>query len=186
MPESENDEGPPATTATSATPRTVQGLLDLVVASANGEPWEPALSIYDFVPGMGVGASEQAIRWAWVGRLIEMERAIEKSLKRPAHRPRKQSYEKKDAWRAYLAWNMCWNVRRALGAPDGKISNRELIRCIRDVENKLQIPNDKRAFTSTDATCEQSLSRGKKLLEIDNNWNSEVCEKVSATFNQTT
>ena len=186
MPESENDEVPPATTATSATPRTVQGLLDLVVASANGEPWELAPSIHEFVPGMGVGASEQAIRWAWVGQLIEMDQAIEKSLKRPAHRPRKQSYEKKDAWRAYLAWNMCWNVRRALGAADGKISNRELIRCIRDVERKLQIPNDKRAFTSTDATCEQSLSRGKKLLKIDNNWNSEFCEKLSVTFNQTT
>ena len=60
MPESENDEVPPATTATSATPRTVRGLLDVVEAEANGEAWSLDSNVTLAWIGLGHGASDEA------------------------------------------------------------------------------------------------------------------------------
>ena len=78
MPESESDEVPPATTATSATPRTVRGLLDVVEAEANGKAW--SLDSNDTLAwvGLGHGASGEARELVLLGlaHRLETERAM--------------------------------------------------------------------------------------------------------------
>ena len=46
--------------------------------------------------------------------------------------------------------------------------------------------DSKPLFSSAAETLEQSLSRGKQELEIDESWNSKVCEKLRSTLSQTT
>ena len=67
-------------------PKQIRGLLDYIGLKPGEEfEWEPASESY--VPGMGLGASEDAIRWAYRGIVEERsERLLEtiSSLARPA------------------------------------------------------------------------------------------------------
>ena len=48
----------------------VRGLLDYISLKPGEKPeWEPISESY--VPGMGLGASKDAIRWAYKGYLVE-------------------------------------------------------------------------------------------------------------------
>jgi hypothetical protein len=174
------------TPATSAMRRKVRGLLDVVQAEAEGEAWELEASSSDFVPGMGLGATKEATRWAWRGYQLEMSNSVKARLKRPAHRPKKPRLANADALRAYSAWNMCQKRRASLNLPDGKVTSRQLIGIIQAVERDIGIPLHDRLFSASEKTNEQSLSRGKALLEIDAHWNSAVCEELQQSFAQTT
>jgi hypothetical protein len=145
------------------------------------DPDPPEHVLTDLAIGLGLGATEQARRWAWMGFALEQEG----KLRRPAHRPKQDPKTRKDAIRAFGAWQMCWNLRRILGNPNANIKSRELVRIIRRVEEALAIPTLERLFPER-ADIDASLSRGKKILGIDDDWNSKVCEELHRTFPKTT
>jgi hypothetical protein len=135
----------------------------------------------DYIPGMGFGASKQATRWAWIGYQVEIALAA----KRPAHRPRKHPFETKDFHRAFIAWGVL-RVLRDTEGPDAKMSTREIVLLSKRAERKRDQPRNKRIWDSDQNSLEQSVARGKALLEIDANWQSEVCEKLWLRYLQTT
>lgn len=126
------------------------------------------------VPGMGLGATPQACRWAWIGFNIEMRNAIDGSIARPRGRPAKEPIGTKDAWRAWTLWRIAQNLEEQTRK---NITNRELIDLASRVENELCIPNSERAFPPG-GEFEQSVSRGRTMLEIGDDWKSELCEKI--------
>ena len=66
-----------------------------------------------------------------------------------------------------------WLIARELPLEERrKISNRKLIQCAQKMQYKALFSNC--AFT----TIEHSVARGKTTLEIDREWNSEVCKKL--------
>ena len=161
--------------------RQVRGLLEVVEAEAKGEEWELAAQTLGDALGLGLGATEQAKRWALIG--IEHEAKMQ--LRRPAHRPKKESITKIDSIRAFAAWQMCWHLRGLANKPNARITNRELIRVIQIVEQEKSLGAGERLFPEH-GNSEASLSRGKKILEIDGDWNSKVCEELNQSFTKTT
>ncbi len=159
----------------------MRGLLELSDddSDTDNDPSESALA--DIVLGLGWGATEQAKQWALIGR------ALEASLqnRRPAHRPKQDPITHKDAIRAFSAWQMCQGLRRLVGNPKAHISNRELIRAIRLVEDATAVPAREKIFPNG-GNFEASVSRGKEILGIDDDWNSQLCEEVQRTFPKTT
>lgn len=78
--DNEKEEVGPATTATSAAPKKVRGLLDVIEAEANGEAWDlddsdPLAGI-----GLGLGASPEAKRFVLLGLLSERLAELDKEL----------------------------------------------------------------------------------------------------------
>ena len=75
----------------------------------------------------------------------------------------------KGSRRAYVLWLIAKEFD-----PDQrkKISNRKLIQIAQNMQYSALFKNC--AFK----TLEQSISRGKTALEIDGEWNSEVCKKL--------
>lgn len=155
----------------------LRGLLH--IEGSETDPPERALT--DVALGLGWGATDQGRRWASIGFALEQER----KLRRPAHRPKQDPMTHKDAIRAFAAWQMCWNLRRVLGNPKANISNRELIRIIRLVEKALAITASEKMFPER-GNIDASLSKGRKILGIDDDWNSKVCEEVQRTLSKTT
>lgn len=166
----------------------VRGLLDLPSSDFFGEGWDLAEPSPEFVPGMGLGATEQARRWAWLGMQAETAAEIKRALRRPPHRPRKDQLSTTDAIRAYSLWRICHRLRHQWGKPRARIevTNRELIRWHREIETALEVPKHKQLFAKPDQTIEPSVSKGRGILQIDDHWNSAVCEEVEARFSQTT
>lgn len=61
-------------------PRKVRGLLDFIDAEASGEDWEFETPSADYVPGLGLGATKEARRWALLGYCTEQLRRFEEQL----------------------------------------------------------------------------------------------------------
>ena len=61
-------------------------------------------------------------------------------------------------------------------------SNRELILLAQ--ENECSITT-KKLFIGMIPTLEQSVSRGRNKLEVDENWNSEICEQLFENLRNT-
>jgi hypothetical protein len=141
----------------------------------------PEQALIDLALGLGWGASDQARRWALIGQAYEAQM----KLRRPAHRPKQDPLTHTDAIRAFAAWQMCWNLRRRVGNPKAHISNRELIRAIQFVEITMSLDAVERLFPERE-NPDASLSRGKKILGVDKDWNSKVCEEVQRSFTKTT
>ena len=141
----------------------------------------PEQVLTDLALGLGWGATDQGRRWALIGQAYEEQM----KLRRPAHRPNQDPLTHKDAIRAFAAWQMCWNLRRIVGNPKAHISNRELMRAIQFVENKMSLDASEKIFPDR-GNPDASLSRGKKILEIDGDWNSKVCDEVQRSFTKTT
>jgi len=159
----------------------VRGLLDVIEAEAQGEEWELAEQALGDALGLGLDTTEQAKRWALIGRVYETQR----KLRRPAHRPKQDPLTHKDANRAFGAWQMYWNLRRIFNNPKARITNRELIRIIQVVEQAKSLNAGERLFPEH-GNSDASLSRGKKILGIDDDWNSKVCEELQQSFTKTT
>jgi|GEM_PF-3289096 len=164
-----------------ATPRKVRGLLGVLEAEADQEAWELESFSADFVPGMGLGATKEATRWAWLGMQREFGRIIKK-----AGRKKEPIKKTKPAKRAFAAWRMCQKLRKDAGLPDAAFTNRELILHCQKHETDLGLKLSERLFPNDSATLEASLSTGKALLEIDKRWNSKVCEKLLRDLLKTT
>ncbi len=142
------------------------------------------------VPGIGLGASERARRWASLGMIIDNERfwpLVENAIasygiaseaefenRRKVGRPNKGELGSKDCWRAYTLWRLrkqypqCKTVKSLvnLAAQFEKILKRT--------------PTECGFYLSNTDNIEQSVSRGKKALGIDRNWHSETCEQFEA------
>ena len=145
----------------------VRGLLDYIEAIDSDEEWEFAPNSETFVHGMGFGASAEATRWAYKGFLAES-----KASKR-AGRKKLAEHENIDCERAQIIWLYVHMFRNQLGT---KPKNRHLISTMQRLGQ-----TDKRIaklFPTSHARLESSVSRGKKLLEINENWESKVCEEL--------
>lgn len=160
----------------------VRGLLDFAEAEEQGEGWEFTEQALDELGlALSLGATEQARRWALIGQVYEAQM----KLRRPAHRPKQDPLTHKDAIRAFAAWEMCWALRRIVGNPKAHIANRELICAIQFAEKAKSIDAGERLFPDA-GNHDASLSRGKKILGIDEDWTCKVCEEVQRTFPKTT
>lgn len=96
--------------------------------------------------------------------------------------PSKGKYQNLHCERAFWIWLLARNISTAHGSrlTRGSLSNRELIRVARALRDK--IPNHTKLFhVGSDETLETSVSRGIKELEIDDEWQSDVCEKILAS-----
>ena len=164
----------------------VRGLFD-IVGLADGEEWELEPNSEDFVFGMGMGATEDATRWAYKGFCLEVGQSIRKIAAKNNGRPLKEAYQSYDCLRALVIWE---HVQRYIPKElRSGITNRALIKIMQDGEAAYSlagVQNSSELFPQTSATLETSLSRGRKKLKIDENWESEVCEKLIKSYPQTT
>ena len=197
-------------------PRKVRGIFGAIEAEAGGDNWELEAPSADFMPGMGFGATKQATRWAFIGMCHERIRRLEQlqRMERPAHRPSIDPIQSKDAARAFAAWHMCRDIRALLAAKSrspasqnrpGKMkrtakaafvakghgaeahfTSRELVRLVQAAEDALRLPAHERYFPRAQGSWDASVSRGKRILEIDDNWHSRVCEELLESFSKTT
>ncbi|WP_425084027.1 hypothetical protein [Ruegeria profundi] len=156
--------------------RKMRGILDTGQSDHDNfeQQWEEPSENY--VPGMGTGATRQAIRWAYIGYCVEREHFIQCALTNPKGRPAKDPLASKDAYRAFLLWKM---VNQTIGGTKLNCSIGTLVSMAIAVEERLNLPMQARAFPPSGSYA-SSISRGKKILEIDSDWNSEICEKIDA------
>ena len=155
-----------------------RGLLDFI-SLADGEEGEYEPNSENFVVGMGLGATKDATRWAYKGFLLEAGQAVRDIASQKVGRPKIKQYETIDCRRAYAVWDHVNTY--ILEEHRSKLTNRELIRRLQEIETKhdqLVSKKHSRLFPLTTANLETSVSRGKRILEIDETWNSKVCEKL--------
>lgn len=125
-----------------------------------------------YVPGMGIGASKDALRWATAGMLDELLR--NQKNRKPFGRPVRDFMEKVDNRRAFMLWALV-NIDPI--SPNLKFaSNRELLN-IMFMLRKFG-PDITDYFPNTTDNLEPSISRGRTALGIGQMWQSTVCEKV--------
>ena len=133
-----------------------------------------------YVPGMGLGATKQATRWAYLGYKIETEARLKEALalvKRKTRKsetggaPYKKEEFKMDNQRALLLWLLAReypeNFRREL-------TNRKSIQM---AKMRWTVGRTMFALGVADTTNEQSVSRGKAFWGIDKSWNSKKLEE---------
>jgi hypothetical protein len=85
-----------------------------------------------------------------------------------------------DSRRAFQLWSTANQIRELTGFAN--MTNRRLIEIVQRVEGKMGIPIKERGFptSTTWASLEQSVSRGKVKLGITGYWESDLCKKISA------
>ncbi len=121
----------------------VRGLWGALEAEQEGIEWEFEAPSSEFVPGMGLGATKEATRWAYIGYCVHQKAIIDRQLSRPRGRPRKSSIESVDAFRAFSLWkvaNSFFANRR------NEVTILELIQFASNVEATLDVPLRERAF----------------------------------------
>lgn len=98
----------------------------------------------------------------------------------PKGRPKLGELNSIDCRRAFRLWDIANNFNLT------HRSNRDLISAARQLEQTW--PGDEGLFPSglSDATAEQSVTRGRQKLEITGAWQSELCDKIAAYWSQTT
>lgn len=114
-----------------------------------------------------------------LGRFVD-EFKRNKPVKRGA--PPKHKYGNVDCQRAFQIWWLANNIKKALGKPlhNGSIKTRDLIHLAWKLRSKL--PDFEKLFpigTGQLETLEQSISRGRKILMIDDRWHSTTCEEIA-------
>ena len=125
-----------------------------------------------YVPGMGIGASKDALRWATAGMLDELLR--NQKNKKPFGRPVRDFMEQVDNRRAFMLWALV-NIDPI--SPNLKFaSNRELLNIM--LMLRKFGPDITDYFPNTTDNLEPSISRGRTALGIGQMWESKVCEKV--------
>lgn len=153
----------------------VRGLLDLVSVS-EGEVWEWEHPPYSeqHMPGMGFGADKQTTRWAYIGYLTELHQQIV-SIKKKAGRKQLGKYQSIDCRRALALWEY---VQLSYPKKDrNKLTTRQLIDDLQNIEESSGQASG--LFSKMVNSLEQSVSRGRSQLKIDEHWNCIVCEKLT-------
>ena len=156
----------------------IKGLLDYISLKP-GEEAELAPNSEDYVFGMGVGATKEARDLAIIGSIYINIQKLKKLSKNPNGRPKKSIVLGIDQKRVFALWFMIkdWSLVKK-----SNTSNRELILFAQ--ENEYSITT-KKLFIGMIATLEQSVSRGRNKLEVDENWNSEICEQLFENLRNT-
>ena len=156
----------------------IKGLLDYISLKP-GEEAELAPNSEDYVFGMGVGATNEARDLAIIGSIYINIQKLKKLSKNPNGRPKKSILLGIDQKRVFALWFMIkdWSLVKK-----SNTSNRELILFAQ--ENEYSITT-KKLFIGMIATLEQSVSRGRNKLEVDENWNSEICEQLFENLRNT-
>lgn len=156
----------------------VKGLLDYISLKP-GEEADFATNSKDYVFGMGIGATNEVRDLAIIGRIYINIQKLKKLSKNPNGRPKKSILLGIDQKRVFALWFMIkdWSLVKK-----SNTSNRELILFAQ--ENEYSITT-KKLFIGMIATLEQSVSRGRNKLEVDENWNSEICEQLFENLRNT-
>ena len=156
----------------------IRGLLDYATLK-EGEDWEWEPPSETYMPNVGFGASPEAHRQAYRGYVEELNDLVKKSSQPTRGRPKTGHYQDINSLRAFFIW---WEVKDWPVKQRRLANNRELIERMRNLTN-----NEMRVKYWPDRqSLEQSISRGRKKLKIDSNWNSKVCEKILHNLMQTT
>ena len=135
-------------------------------------PLNENLNVSIYVPGMGIGASKDALRWATTGMLDELLR--NQKNKKPFGRPERDFMDKVCNRRAFMLWTLV-NINPI--SPNLKFaSNRELLNIM--LMLRKFGPDITDYFPNTTDNLEPSISRGRTALGIGQMWQSTVCEKV--------
>ena len=153
------------------TKKQVKGLLDYIALKPDDE-WEFAPNTEEYIFGMGMGASKDAIRWAYKGYMLEMRQGMTK-FKKNVGRKKKHQFESVDCQRAMRIWLFVNQSRAELNS----LKNRHLILAMQKLGEHDQTIN--KLFPIGHSRLESSVSKGKTVLEIDTNWHSKVCEKLT-------
>jgi len=151
--------------------RTVKGILDIVMGGET--EWVLAQPSPIYMPQVGFGATPDAIRWAYIGFMLELGANIDLKFKKLSGRPKLEEYQDIDCRRAFAIWiyvHESFNNQELCN-----MSNRDLIEQLKTVSATGQI--DKRLFREC-SRLEASVSTGRKKLQIGDCWHSEVCEKL--------
>lgn len=156
----------------------IKGLLDYISLKP-GEEAELAPNSEDYVFGMGVGATKEARDLAIIGSIYINIQKLKKLSKNPNGRPKKSILLGIDQKRVFALWFMIkdWSLVKK-----SNTSNRELILFAQ--ENEYSITT-KKLFIGMIPTLEQSVSRGRNKLEVDENWNSEICKQLFENLRNT-
>ncbi|MGB1344214.1 MAG: hypothetical protein ACPH9M_06070 [Amylibacter sp.] len=149
----------------------VKGLLDYISLKP-GEEADFATNSGDYVFGMGIGATEEVRDLAIIGRIYINIQKLKNLNKNDNGRPKKSILLGIDQKRVFALWFM---IKDWSQVKKSNTSNRDLIHLAK--ENKSSITT-KKLFIGSIATLEQSMSRGRNKLEVDENWNSEICEQL--------
>ena len=108
----------------------VRGLFDYL-ALKEGEDWEIAPNSENYVYGMGMGATKQATRWAYIGYKYELAQKIKGYSNKLKGRPKLSQYRDIDCRRAYALWQYVQNtIEEDLRE---KVKNRHLIELIKKI-----------------------------------------------------
>ena len=150
----------------------VRGLLD-AIGLEDGE-WELEMPSGDYVPGMGLGATQEAIDLAKRGYRARLEELS--ALNKP--RAPKGRPPKADKFKApqLLAMHI-WHEVRELPLSFRRLTNRELIAWM---QSRFKAENPKTAvqkmWSKEFAQTEALVSQGRKFWGIDKEWNSPKLE----------
>lgn len=148
----------------------IRGLLDYTSVN-NDEDWEFAPLSEEYMIGMGLGASREATRWAFKGYMLELHQTWT-SYKKKVGRKKKSEYGSIDCQRAMLIWVY---VNKMNPNPSTSLKNRHLISLMQSLGT-----SDSRIaslFPKGHSRLQSSVSAGKTKLEINDRWESKVCEK---------
>ena len=121
---------------------------------------------------MGLGASKDAIRWAFKGYMLEMAQNMA-AFKKKVGRHKKSEYGSIDCIRAMYIWLYVHKINKEA---DLSLKNRHLIK-----QMQLLGKRDRRiakVFPPEHSRLQSSVSTGKTKLEFDDQWRSKVCEKL--------
>lgn len=166
--------------------RKVRGILGIIEAELDGLEWELEPST---VPGLGLGATEDARRWAEIGRNIEALAPLSyeepKAVKRGRGQPKKSPLATNDSLRAFVLYVAARRIRAARGMSQNEPLEISLPRLI---DEAVKMFPDDLTFRRSLATNKlyQSVKRGRTVQGIDEAWRSPrlEAELSGSPFNQ--
>ena len=136
--------------------------------------------------------SEEAFRFALLGFLSDKRTRLDAELDRlkpGPGRPRKNPLDQIDAKRAFTLWSFAHCLIATLSnepvnfRSPVRIKTRDLIELAQTVEAHGETPTLFPNMTSFGA-LEQSVSRGRKVLQIDRHWVSENLLKILGLYSK--
>ena len=149
----------------------VKGLLDYISLKP-GEDADFATNSKDYLFGMGIGATDEVRNLAIIGSLYINIQKLKNLNKNDNGRPKKSILLGIDQKRVFALWFM---IKDWSQVKKSNTSNRDLILLAKGNECSI---TTKKLFVGMTPTLEQSVSRGRNKLEVDENWNSGICEQL--------
>jgi hypothetical protein len=154
------------------TEKKVRGLLD-VIGLEDGE-WELEMPSADYVPGMGLGATQEAIDLAKRGYRAKLEEfsALNKPRAKRGRPPKADKIKKPQLLAMHI-----WLEIRDMPRDFRRLSNRELIGWMQSRFKKASPETTvERIWSNEISNIEALVSTGRKYWELDNEWNSPKLE----------